>query len=74
MNLTRLKVDNFLNKIIQDRLNEKKPNESKDFLDVLLSLPGKNGSSHRLEDNTVKAVINVSYSIFSQFVKVENEN
>ncbi|CAK9208507.1 unnamed protein product [Sphagnum troendelagicum] len=60
MNLTRLKIDNFLNKIIQDRLNEKKPNESKDFLDVLLSLPGKNGSSHRLEDNTVKAVINES--------------
>jgi hypothetical protein len=48
-----LKVENFLNKIIQNHLNEKKLDDSKDFLDILLSPPRENGSNHRLEDDIV---------------------
>jgi hypothetical protein len=44
---------NFINKITQNHLKEKKLDDSKDFLDVLLSPPRENGSNHRLEDNIV---------------------
>jgi hypothetical protein len=68
MNQTRLKVENFLYKIIQNHLKENKLDDSKDLIFCSLHLDRENGSNHRLEDNIVKVVINVSYSIFSQFV------
>ncbi len=63
-NQIRLKVDQFLGKFIQEHLKEKKrPNESKDFLDVMLPLRGVNGVSNRLDEITIKAIINVSHSM-----------
>jgi hypothetical protein len=58
------RVNRFFNKIIQEHLKEKKKaNESKDFLDVMLSHPGVDGED-RLDELTIKGVAIVSYSMF----------
>jgi len=58
-NQTRLRFDRLFDKIIQVHLKEKKrPDESKDFLDVMLSLPGVDGVSDRIDDSTIRAVVN----------------
>ncbi len=65
-NQTRLRFDRLFDRIIQVHLKEKKrPDESKDFLDVMLSLPGVDGVSDRIDDSTIRAVVNVSCSILS---------
>ncbi len=59
------KVDRFFNKIIQEHLKEKmKANESKDFLDVMLSHPGVDGVRDKLDELTIKGVAIVSFSMF----------
>jgi 26-hydroxylase len=59
------KVDRFFNKITQEHLKEKKEaNESKDFLDVMLSHRGVDGVSDRLDELTIKGVAIVSCSMF----------
>jgi hypothetical protein len=64
-----LRVDRFFHKIIQDHLKEKKKaNESKDFLDVMLSDPGVDGVSDRLDEITIKGVAIVSCSIFLELI------
>ncbi|KAH9575716.1 hypothetical protein CY35_01G125400 [Sphagnum magellanicum] len=58
-NQTRLRFDRLFDRIIQEHLKEKKrPDESKDFLDVMLSLPGVDGVSDRIDDSTIRAVVN----------------
>ncbi|CAM6020150.1 unnamed protein product, partial [Sphagnum balticum] len=57
-NQTRLRFDRLFDRIIQVHLKEKKrPDESKDFLDVMLSLPGVDGVSDRIDDSTIRAVV-----------------
>jgi hypothetical protein len=74
-NQTRLRFDRLFDRIIQAHLKEtKRPDESKDFLDVMLSLPGVDGVIDRIDDSTIRAVVNVSCSILSiiqsnEFVK-----
>ncbi|KAH9575715.1 hypothetical protein CY35_01G125400 [Sphagnum magellanicum] len=59
-NQTRLRFDRLFDRIIQEHLKEKKrPDESKDFLDVMLSLPGVDGVSDRIDDSTIRAVVNL---------------
>jgi hypothetical protein len=59
------RVNRFFNKIIQEHLKEKKKaNESKNFLDVMLSHPGVDGVSDKLDDYTIKGVAIVSCSMF----------
>ncbi len=59
------RVDRFFNKIIQEHLKEKKKaTESKDFLDVMLSHPGVDDVSDRLDELTIKGVAIVSCSMF----------
>jgi hypothetical protein len=58
----RLRLDQFLDKIIQDHMKENKLKDSKDFLDAMLSRREINGFSDKLDDNKVKAIINVSCS------------
>ncbi len=59
------RVNRFFNKIIQEHLKEKmKENESKDFLDVMLSHPGVNGVTNKLDELTIKGVAIVSCSMF----------
>jgi hypothetical protein len=59
------RVDRFFNKIIQEHLKEKKKaNESKDFLDVMLSHHGVDGGRDRLDELTIKGVAIVSCSMF----------
>jgi len=51
------KVDRFFNKTIQEHLKEKKKaNELKDFLDIMLSHPGVDGVSDRLDELTIRGV------------------
>ncbi len=57
----RLKIDQFFDEMIQDRLKQNGLNDSKDFLDAMLSLPKTHGFGDRLKDNTIKAIFNVSY-------------
>ncbi len=59
------KVDRFFNKTIQEHLTKKKEaNESKDFLDVMLSHRGVDGVSDKLDELTIKGVAIVSGSMF----------
>ncbi len=59
------RIDRFFNKTIQEHLKEKKKaNESKDFLDVMLSHPGVDGVSDKLDDRTIKGVAIVSCYMF----------
>jgi hypothetical protein len=59
------RVNRFFNKTIQEHLKEKKKaNESKDFLDVMLSHPGVDGVSDKLDELTIKGVAIVSCSMF----------
>jgi len=59
------KVDRFFNKTIQEHLTKKKEaNESKDFLDVMLSHRGVDGVSDKLDELTIKGVAIVSCSMF----------
>jgi cytochrome P450 len=62
MKQIRLRLDQFLDKIIQDHMKEKKLKDSKDFLDAMLSLREIDGFNDKLDDNKVKAIINVSCS------------
>ncbi|KAH9536222.1 hypothetical protein CY35_17G097200 [Sphagnum magellanicum] len=51
------RTNRFFNKTIQEHLKEKKKaNESKNFLDVMLSHPGVDGVSDKLDDYTIKGV------------------
>jgi hypothetical protein len=43
-------------------MKEKKLKDSKDFLDAMLSFREINGFNDKLDDNKVKAIINVSCS------------
>jgi len=63
---TSSQMDRVFDRVIQEHVKDKsKSDESKDFLDVLLSLPGVDGVSDRLDDITIKAVFNVSCSVIS---------
>lgn len=57
------RMDKFLDRCIQQHLERKKQGEIKeserDFVDVMLALPGEEKGSERLEDCTIKATINV---------------
>lgn len=56
---TSSQMDRVFDRVIQEHVKDKsKSDESKDFLDVLLSLPGVDGVSDRLDDITIKAVFN----------------
>lgn len=58
-----LRMDRFLDRCIQQHLERKAKGEIKeserDFVDVMLTLPGEEEGSARLEDCTIKAMINV---------------
>ncbi len=61
---TSSQMDRLFDRVIQEHVKDKsKSDESKDFLDVLLSLPGVDSVSDRLDDITIKAVFNVSCSV-----------
>jgi hypothetical protein len=68
-NQINLRIDRFFQKIIQEHLKEKnKANESKDFLDVMLSDPCVDGVSDKLDDMTIKGVAIVSCSMFLSLI------
>jgi hypothetical protein len=73
-NQINLRIDRFFQKIIQEHLKEKnKANESKDFLDVMLSDPCVDGVSDKLDDMTIKGVAIVSsmfLSLIYRFLKL----
>ncbi|CAM6019190.1 unnamed protein product [Sphagnum balticum] len=56
----RLKIDQFFDEMIQDRLKQNGLNDSKDFLNAMLSLPKTHGFGDRLGDNIIKAIFNES--------------
>ncbi len=59
------RMDRFFDKIIQEHQKEKmKANESKDFLDVMLSHPSVDGVRDKLDELTIKGVAMVSFSMF----------
>jgi flavonoid 3'-monooxygenase len=69
----RLKIDQFLDEMIQDRLKQNGLNDSKDFLDAMLSLPKTHGFGDRLGDNTIKAILNVSYHALVMYFMISSK-
>jgi cytochrome P450 len=58
---TSSKMDRLFDRIIQEHLKEKKTSdEPRDFLDVMLSLPGVEGARDRLDNMAIKGVVHVS--------------
>jgi hypothetical protein len=54
---TSSKMDRLFDRIIQDHLKETKTSdEPRDFLDVMLSLPGVEGASDRLDNMAIKGL------------------
>ncbi len=68
----RLKIDQFFEEIIQDRLKQNGLNDSKDFLNAMLSLPKMHGFGERLKDNTIKAIFNVSYHALTIYFMISS--
>lgn len=58
-----MKMDQFFNKIIHDHMNEKHADGSKDLVDVLLSLSPMEDSGDRLDDNKIKAMLVVMFTL-----------
>jgi hypothetical protein len=56
-----MKIDQFFDKIIHDHLNEQQVDESKDFVDMLLSLPPIEDFGDRLDYNKIKAILLVMF-------------
>ncbi len=69
----RLKIDQFFDEMIQDRLKQNGLNDSKDFLNAMLSLPKTHGFGDRLEDNTIKAILNVSYHALTMYFMISSK-
>jgi hypothetical protein len=68
-----LKIDQFFDEMIQDRLKQKGLNVSKDFLNAMLSLPKTHGFGDKLGDNTIKAIINVSYHALAMYFMISSK-
>jgi hypothetical protein len=64
-----LKIGQFFYEMIQDCLKQNGLNDSKDFLNAMFFLPKTNGFGDRLRDNTIKAILNVSYHVLHGFIK-----
>jgi hypothetical protein len=58
-----MEMDQFFDKIIHDHMNEKHVDGSKDLVDVLLSLPPMEDSADRLDNNKIKAMLVVMFTL-----------
>jgi cytochrome P450 len=58
-----MEMDQFFDKIIHDHMNEKHADGSKDLVDVLLSLPPMEDSGDKLDDNKIKAMLIVMFTL-----------
>jgi hypothetical protein len=58
-----MEFDQFFDKIIHDHLNERQVDEPKDIVDVLLSLPPIEEFGDRLDDNKIKAILHVMFTL-----------
>jgi hypothetical protein len=56
-----MEIDQFFDKIIHDHLNERQVDESKDFVDMLLSLPPTEEFGDKLDYNKIKAILLVMF-------------
>ncbi|XP_062148744.1 cytochrome P450 71AU50-like [Alnus glutinosa] len=50
-------IDNFFEKIIDEHVHSQDKNKTKDFVDVMLSFMGSEGSEYRIERSHIKATI-----------------
>jgi hypothetical protein len=62
-----------LNEMIQDRLKQNGLNDSNDFIGAMLSLPKTHGFGDRLGDNTIKAILNVSYHALVMYFMISSK-
>ncbi len=69
----RLKIDQFFDEMIQDRLKQNGLNDSTNFLNAMLSLPKTHGFGDRLGDNTIKAILNVSYHALVMYFMISSK-
>jgi hypothetical protein len=54
-------IDDFFEKIIDEHVHSQDKNKTKDFVDVMLSFMGSEGSEYRIERSHIKATILVIY-------------
>jgi hypothetical protein len=59
--------DDFLEKIIDEHVQSKEKNKSKDFVDVMLGFMGSEESEYRIEQPNIKAIILVIIFFFFFF-------
>ena len=57
--------DDFLEKIIDEHVQSKEENKTKDFVDVMLGIMGSEESEYRIERPNIKAIILVIIQFFS---------
>ncbi len=69
----RLKIDKVFDEMIQDRLKQNGLNDSNDFIGAMLSLPKTHGFGDRLGDNTIKAILNVSYHALVMYFMISSK-
>jgi cytochrome P450 len=58
-----MEMDQFFDKIIHDHMNEKHADGSKDLVDVLLSLSLMEDFGDKLDDNKIKAILVVMFTL-----------
>jgi len=58
-----MEFDQFFDKIIHEHLNEQQADKPKDIVDVLLSLPAIEDFGDRLDDNRIKAILHVMFTL-----------
>jgi hypothetical protein len=58
-----MEFDQLFDKIIHDHLNERQLDEPKDIVDVLLSLPTMEDFGDRLDNNKIKAILLVMFTL-----------
>ncbi len=56
-----MEIDQLFDKIIYDHLNERQVDESKDFVDMLLSLPPTEDFGDRIDYIKIKAILLVMF-------------
>jgi hypothetical protein len=76
MRSTHQRMDKFMTKLLQEHIDQanrvQMKDSERDFVDVMLTLPGEEKGSDRLEDSVIKAVVDVSCLTISSQIMIRS--
>jgi hypothetical protein len=76
MRSTHQRMDKFMTKLLQEHIDQanrvQMKDSERDFVDVMLTLPGEEKGSDRLEDRVIKAVVDVSCLTISSQIMIRS--